>query len=209
MSPFFHDLVLTLHDFNFVIWKSDLETPIFKSANCSEQSHHITCGCWSPTRPGVIFVGKTSGQINIWDFLDQSHKPSIEISLTSQSITYLQFQEYPLPDKKQHLVRFGNLQAIADDNGALVLYEVRSTLKHMVGLIKTQQGDEVQAMQSFWDREIMKCSYVKERKAVRAKELEEILVQKQADEQAAQELNESKVDVSGAECRTKPSILKK
>lgn len=105
VSPFFSDLVLTLHDFNFVIWKSDLDSPIFKSANCSEQSHHITCGCWSPTRPGVIFVGKTSGQINIWDFLDQSHKPSIEISLTSQSITYLQFQDYPLPDKKQHLVR--------------------------------------------------------------------------------------------------------
>lgn len=89
VSPFFQDLILTLHDFNFVIWKNDLDTPIFKSANCSEQSHHITCGCWSPTRPGVIFVGKTSGQINIWDFLDQSHKPSIEISLTSQSITYL------------------------------------------------------------------------------------------------------------------------
>lgn len=65
-------------------------------------------------------------------------------------------------------------------------------------------------MQSFWDREIMKCNYVKERKAVRAKELEEILVQKQADEQAAQELNESKVDVrEGLRGRTRPSISRR
>ena len=38
------------------------------------------------------------------------------------------------------------------------------------------QGEEVAAMQSFWDREISKCSYVKERDEIRAKEHEEIMV---------------------------------
>ena len=106
VSPFFQDLLLTLHDFNFVIWKTDLETPIFKSANCPDQSQHIQCGCWSSTRPGVIFIGKTSGNIDVWDFLDQSHKPSMEFNLFANSITALSFQNFPNLDKKQYLVGY-------------------------------------------------------------------------------------------------------
>jgi len=30
----------------------------------------ITCGAFSPHRPGVVFIGKTDGNIDIWDFVD-------------------------------------------------------------------------------------------------------------------------------------------
>lgn len=30
-SPFFNDIILSLHDFHFCIWKHDVETPIFES----------------------------------------------------------------------------------------------------------------------------------------------------------------------------------
>lgn len=32
VSPFYEDITLTLHDFNFCIWKQDVEVPIFDSA---------------------------------------------------------------------------------------------------------------------------------------------------------------------------------
>jgi hypothetical protein len=69
-SPFFEDLLLTVHDFNFCIWKTslqDFDYPIFKSSNTF--GSHNTCGAFSPTRPGVIFITKTDG-IDVWDFLD-------------------------------------------------------------------------------------------------------------------------------------------
>jgi hypothetical protein len=69
-SPFFDDLILTVHDFHFCIWKTSLDDfsqPIFRSANTF--GSHNTCGAFSPTRPGVIFITKTDG-IDVWDFID-------------------------------------------------------------------------------------------------------------------------------------------
>lgn len=69
-SPFFDDLLLVVHDFNFCIWKTTLQEfdhPIFKSANTF--GSHNTGGAFSPSRPGVIFITKTDG-IDVWDFLD-------------------------------------------------------------------------------------------------------------------------------------------
>ena len=87
-SPFFPNLLMTVHDFHFAIWDtnlSDREEPIFRSANTF--GSHNTCGEFSPTRPGVIFITKTNG-IDIWDFYDQSDKPSIVIPQANTSITY-------------------------------------------------------------------------------------------------------------------------
>ena len=92
-SPFYDDLLLTIHDFHFAIWKISLldrEEPIFRSANTRGSQN--TCGAFSPTRPGVIFITKNNG-IDIWDFYDQSNKPSIQMNLASQAITYFKFQQ--------------------------------------------------------------------------------------------------------------------
>jgi hypothetical protein len=68
-SPFYEDLLLTVHDFHFCIWKTsiDFDYPIFRSANTF--GSHNTCGAFSPTRAGVIFITKTDG-IDVWDFVD-------------------------------------------------------------------------------------------------------------------------------------------
>jgi len=92
-SPFFPDLLMTVHDFHFAIWKvslTDREEPIFRSANTRGATN--TCGAFSPTRPGVIFITKSNGLADIWDFYDQSNKPSIQMNLGSQAITYFKFQ---------------------------------------------------------------------------------------------------------------------
>jgi hypothetical protein len=69
-SPFYDDLLLTVHDFYFCIWKTslvDVDKPIFKSA-CTFGAYN-TCGGFSPSRPGVVFITKTEG-IDVWDFVD-------------------------------------------------------------------------------------------------------------------------------------------
>ena len=96
-SPFFPDLLLTVHDFYFCIWKTsrqEFEHPIFRSANTF--GAHNTCGAFSPTRPGVIFITKSDG-IDVWDFLDQSNKPSLTLNFATSAITYFKFKN---EDKK-------------------------------------------------------------------------------------------------------------
>jgi dynein intermediate chain 3, axonemal len=89
-SPFFEDLLLTIHDFHFCIWKTsiDFDYPIFRSANTF--GSHNTCGAFSPTRAGVIFITKTDG-IDVWDFVDQSNKPSLTLNFATSAITYFKF----------------------------------------------------------------------------------------------------------------------
>jgi dynein intermediate chain 3, axonemal len=91
-SPFFPNLILTVHNFHFAVWKTDMpeyNKPIFSSATSINQAHS-TSGAWSPTRPGVIFITKTDG-IDVWDFLDQSNKPSITMNFATSVITYMRF----------------------------------------------------------------------------------------------------------------------
>lgn len=108
-SPFYDDLILTIHDFHFAIWKvslMDREEPIFRSANTKNSQN--TCGAFSPTRPGVIFITKNNG-IDIWDFYDQSNKPSIVMNLASQTITYFRFQhKFDGQGNKSQLMAYGD-----------------------------------------------------------------------------------------------------
>lgn len=72
VSPFYDDIILTLHDFNFSVWKHNVPLPLFESMIV--KNAHITCGGFSPFRAAVIIVGKTDGNLDVWDLLDQSHK---------------------------------------------------------------------------------------------------------------------------------------
>lgn len=53
-----------------------------------------TAGCWSPSRAGVCFIGKSNGTIDIWDFMDQSHKWTIQYSVGSIGISSMKFHEH-------------------------------------------------------------------------------------------------------------------
>lgn len=99
-SPFFPNLLLTVHNFQFAIWKIDLdgyERPIFVSS--PTYGAHNTCGAFSPTRPGVIFITKTNG-IDVWDFLDQSNKPSLVFNFATSPFMYCKFQYFKHADNK-------------------------------------------------------------------------------------------------------------
>jgi WD40 repeat protein len=85
-------MFLTSGDWTFTIWKLDFETPVFVSPYAHD---YITAARWSPTRPGVIVAALANGQIDVWDFLDQCHKPTLThptgIITLFQLILYVQF----------------------------------------------------------------------------------------------------------------------
>ncbi len=135
----------------------DYEAPIFRSANTFGGQN--TSGGWSPSRPGVIFITKTNG-IDVWDFLDQSHKPSITLNLSANVITFFRFQSLKNKENKQYL-------AYGDDyDGNFFLFDVPMNLKKPA-------ENELSNIKEFWDREIEKCNYIKSRRTQRKEEWEE------------------------------------
>jgi len=91
-SPFWDNIFLTVHDFHFCIWEESRVKPIFMSPNRKNSSY--TFGRFSPSRPSVIYITRNNGTIDIWDFLDESHKPSVKESLVKENITFLDILRY-------------------------------------------------------------------------------------------------------------------
>jgi hypothetical protein len=94
-SPFYPEQIfLTLHDYHFCLWSVEKTKPIFMSPNLKKSCY--TFAKFSPSRPSVIFLARNNGSIDIWDFLDESHKPSVRESFIKESITSLEiFKYYP------------------------------------------------------------------------------------------------------------------
>eukprot|EP00828_Plagiopyla_frontata_P015133 TRINITY_DN1966_c0_g1_i5.p1 TRINITY_DN1966_c0_g1~~TRINITY_DN1966_c0_g1_i5.p1 ORF type:complete len:306 (+),score=49.13 TRINITY_DN1966_c0_g1_i5:108-1025(+) len=139
-SPFFEDVFLTAHDYYFCIWKKDIESAIFQSMTMASE-RMITCASFSPFRPGVVIIGCSDGQLDIWDFLDISHKPTLVHRVVSESITVITFH-----DTIPHYL------AIGDANGNLHMVELPYTLCK-------KQGDEEKFMEMFWEREVKRVEY--------------------------------------------------
>ena len=52
----------------------DIKTPIMTT---KYHSNYLTAGCWSPSRPGVFFTCKDSGELDIWDFAFKQNEPTL------------------------------------------------------------------------------------------------------------------------------------
>ncbi|OWY95125.1 hypothetical protein PHMEG_00034954, partial [Phytophthora megakarya] len=102
-SPFFPNIFLTASESHFHLWNVSQheggnagETPsaasngpIFVSPLTTST---ITCVVFSPSRPGVIFLGKADGMLEVWDFLDQSHRSSLSLGVTACALTSIEFR---------------------------------------------------------------------------------------------------------------------
>lgn len=53
-SPAFDDVIMTVGDWTFKLWREGSARPIFES-KCADA--YITCALWSPSRPAVIYLG--------------------------------------------------------------------------------------------------------------------------------------------------------
>jgi len=154
-SPFFPNILLSCGDWSFKIWKEGLNTPIFSSPF---RSSYIVTGCWSPGRPGVLFIALQDGTVEVWDLLDRSHEPSMPPKqVSSDPITAMRF--YPLGTTNQ-------LLAVGDNQGVLHIMEMPKNLRKMA-------PNEEALMRNFFDRELSRVDYVDQRAGVRALELKD------------------------------------
>jgi WD40 repeat protein len=124
-------------DWTFNVWKANVKTPIFSAPLASS---YLTCGRWSPTRPGVIFIARTDGCVDVWDLSDQSHKATMSHpSLAACAITSMEFWHHN--NGRQQLV------AVADVSGNLHILEIPRNLWR-------SHNNEETIMENFFQREV-------------------------------------------------------
>ncbi|KAF1496076.1 WD repeat-containing protein 63, partial [Pygoscelis antarcticus] len=118
-SPFFKDIVLSVGGRNFAIWKEGVTNGPILQSSCS--AGRYTVGQWSLTRPGVFFIGRDDGNIDIWDLLRKTHEPSHFQNISESMITVISPW---IASPKQHFL------AVSDDLGVLHVLEICQTLSH-------------------------------------------------------------------------------
>ncbi|CAF0718048.1 unnamed protein product [Brachionus calyciflorus] len=155
-SPFFKDIILIAGGTGFNIWREKvfsgalLQTKSFSKRICDAE--------WSPTRPGVFFIAKSDGTVDIWDLLDRTHVPILTQSISINKLTYLSCK---IVASNQQLI------ALGDSMGTLHIMEVPWSLRRVV-------SGEYQAVKAYFARETERRDYVKQRWDFREEEKREI-----------------------------------
>uniref|UniRef100_A0A5F8GT04 Dynein axonemal intermediate chain 3 n=1 Tax=Monodelphis domestica TaxID=13616 RepID=A0A5F8GT04_MONDO len=158
-SPFYKDIVLTIGGWNVAIWKEGVcEGPLLLSC-CNTKRY--TAGHWSLTRPGVFFLGREDGYIDIWDLLEKTHEAAQSQNICITTITYI--RPWQVSAKQQFI-------AIADHYGTLHILEIPWTLSH-------PSSSEVVSVNNYFEREVNHLKYVEKRREMRAKEKEEMILE--------------------------------
>jgi len=145
ISPFFPNIILTVGDWNFHIWKIGEEKPLFVSPLSTS---HITGGAWSPTRPAVLIITCADGSLMAWDFTDSSYRPCIELKATHSKITSVEFLCGSMSNIRQQLL------AVGDESGTLHIFEIPRNLTRPLHKEETM-------MSKFLERELLRMKYLK------------------------------------------------
>ncbi|KAI8810116.1 WD40-repeat-containing domain protein [Cladochytrium replicatum] len=149
-SPFFPDIILSVGGWSFNVWKEGVSLgPLLSSA---PSNAYAVCGQWSPTRPGVFYISKSDGTVEIWDLLDRSHAPSSVTNVASTAISAMSIHHYHGKG-----LQYQQFIAAGDDAGTLHILEVPRNLG------KPSKNEKAMIRQLF-DREVRRMQYVTQRR---------------------------------------------
>ena len=95
---------------------------------------YLSDGCWSPTRPGLFFLTRTDGFLDVWDFFYRQNEVAYSQKIADANLSCIKVQ--------------GTMAAIGDADGTV----------SMVNLCKTLWDGslfprEKEVMQNIFDRE--------------------------------------------------------
>jgi len=157
-SPFIKDLILSVGGMSFCIWKEDLLEEAILTSISSGPS--MTDGVWSPIRPGVFFISRADGNVDVWDLCDTSYAPTVTTSVCSPiAITRLMIAKRVNKDGQCFM-------AAADDDASLHVLEIPVTLKMMA-------DGELAQVNALIDNEVKRIESHSKRENVPSKEEKE------------------------------------
>ncbi|KAK9826349.1 hypothetical protein WJX81_000804 [Elliptochloris bilobata] len=167
-SPFHEDLLLSAGAWTWAVWRErTTAAPLLMSPAAPAL---YTAAAWSPSRPGVIFVGREDGVLEVWDLLDRSHEPVLVATPSAAAISSLAFS--PVSTSLGRSARpVQQLLAIGDGIGVTRIMELPRSLRR-------REASETRSMSALLAREAARIQW----SAARAPERARLL--KQPDNQA-------------------------
>lgn len=184
-NPFNYKYFLSVGDWSVSIWEEEMRTPIMRTRY---HSSYLTDGCWAPQRPGVFFVTRKDGWLDIWDYYYRQNEVAFSHKVSNASLTAIKLNTVTgtnmigltHPD-------VGKYAAIGDNNGTITLLELCQSLYE-------PQFQEKEIITEIFEREKKREEHLKGQRArfekKKVNEAAEIEAKRKAAEAAA------KVDVN-------------
>jgi dynein intermediate chain 2 len=136
-NPSQNKFFMTVGDWTARIWSEDIKTPIMTT---KYHGSYLTGGCWSPTRPGVFYVTRMDGVVDVWDYYYRQNEVAYSHKVGDAALSTIAVQG--------HAQAGGKLVACGDVNGTVSLLEMCDSLAN------TQGFTEKNAMGAMFDREM-------------------------------------------------------
>lgn len=82
---------MTIGDWTARIWSEELQShPIMQTRY---HSSYLTDGCWSPTRPGLFFLTRNDGFLDVWDFFYRQNEVAYSQKISDAVLTSIYVQQ--------------------------------------------------------------------------------------------------------------------
>eukprot|EP00927_Polykrikos_kofoidii_P047206 TRINITY_DN4130_c0_g2_i1.p1 TRINITY_DN4130_c0_g2~~TRINITY_DN4130_c0_g2_i1.p1 ORF type:complete len:575 (-),score=107.07 TRINITY_DN4130_c0_g2_i1:465-2189(-) len=130
-NPFHVKFFLTCGDWCVKMWMEDLKGPMLQSPFCPS---FVSTASWSPTRPGVFFVCRHDGRVDVWDYYYRMNEVALTQKISDNALTSISVQQG------------GQLIALGDSDGVITLLQLCDGL---VGM----QPNEKNLLGHLFDRE--------------------------------------------------------
>lgn len=108
---------MTVGDWCARMWQEDAKTPLMTT---SYHDAYLTGGCWSPSRPGVFYLIRKDGILNVWDYYLQQQSCVYQHKIGDAALTSISVSQAN-----------SRLLAIGDEGGTVTLLQVSESLSKL------------------------------------------------------------------------------
>ena len=128
-NPGHNKFFLSVGDWQAKIWTEELKSPIMQTRY---HSAYLTDGCWSNTRPGLFYLSRIDGFLDVWDFYYRQNEVAYSQKISDSPLTSIAVQN--------------NMIAIGDAEGTVSIMKLCAALHEPA-------NKEKEVMQTIFDRE--------------------------------------------------------
>lgn len=114
---------LSVGDWNAKIWNEELKTPIIRT---KYHGSYLSDGCFSPIRPGVFFLVRKDGWLDVWDYYYRQNEVAFTHKVSDTALTCIKLN-YHINNHPSA----GKYCAIGDQDGTVTLIELCDSLYQM------------------------------------------------------------------------------
>ena len=131
-NPFNVKYFMTVGDWTAKVWMEDLKSPLVTTRY---DKSYLTSGCWSPSRPGVMFTTKQDGTLDVWDYYHKQNEPTFSTKVSDAGLASIKVQAA------------GKLVALGSLDGTVTVLQLSRGLYE-------QQKDEKSVVSQMFEREL-------------------------------------------------------